>query len=168
MVFINPAYGRQSIFWPMRIVATIFKESCWKGKICKKKKLFFCAGNFTPCVSKSFQIWDPFFPLLFPKDSKNTKKSWDIGHREMGAKRRSNWVKKWKNMCEIFFLPQRLYTLYEKKFSNLRPLLSIKQKKRYRKILLSKAKFAQKLTFLRINFTPYSSKSFQIRDHFFP
>ena len=34
-------------------------------------KLFFFAGQFTPFISKSFQIWDHFFPLLFPKDSKN-------------------------------------------------------------------------------------------------
>ena len=29
--------------------------------------------NFTPFMSKSFQIWDHFFPLLFPKDSENLK-----------------------------------------------------------------------------------------------
>ena len=35
-----------------------------------KNPLFLC-GNFTPFMSKSFQIRDHFFSLLFPKDSKN-------------------------------------------------------------------------------------------------
>ena len=33
------------------------------------KKLPFLCGNFKPFMSKSFQIWDHFLPLLFPKDS---------------------------------------------------------------------------------------------------
>ena len=39
----------------------------------KKKSLKngFCRGNFTPFKSKSFQMWDQIFPLLFPKDSKS-------------------------------------------------------------------------------------------------
>ena len=52
-------------------------------------------GNFTPFISKSFKIWDHFFPLLFQKDSKNLKSLY-IGLREVGAKRRLNGVKKWK------------------------------------------------------------------------
>ena len=34
-----------------------------------KKKCFF-SNDFTPFISKNFQMWDHFFPLLFPKDSK--------------------------------------------------------------------------------------------------
>ena len=30
-----------------------------------------CRGDFTPFMSKSFQIQDPFFSLLSPKDSQN-------------------------------------------------------------------------------------------------
>ena len=41
----------------------------------------FCRGNFTPFVSKSFQIWDHFFTWLFPEDSEYLK-SWDIGGKD--------------------------------------------------------------------------------------
>ena len=34
-------------------------------------------GDFTPFISKSFQIWDHFFPLLFPNNSKSLK---NVGH----------------------------------------------------------------------------------------
>ena len=37
----------------------------------KIRKRLFHRGNFTPFMSKSFQIWDQFFTLLFPKDSKS-------------------------------------------------------------------------------------------------
>ena len=57
----------------------------WK-KICKT---FFHRSNFSPFMSKSFQLWDPFFPLLFLKDSENLK-SLDIGLWEVGAKRRTD------------------------------------------------------------------------------
>ena len=51
----------------------------------KKKsfKNFFRRGNFTPFMSKLFQIWDHFFPLLFPKNSKNLK-SLDNGLYKVG------------------------------------------------------------------------------------
>ena len=83
-------------------------------------------------MSKSFQIWNYFFPLLFSKDSKNLK-SLDIGFWEVGEKRLLNWVRNTNT----------------------------------KKILLSKAKLAEKLFFLRGNFTPFNSKIFQIWDHFF-
>ena len=56
-------------------------------------KNFFCRGDFTPFFSKKVQIWDHFFPLLFPKDSEYLK-SLDIGLREVGAKRPLNGVNK--------------------------------------------------------------------------
>ena len=49
-----------------------------EGKICPKTN--FLRGNFTPFIRKSFQIWDHFFPLLFPKDSKSLK--WTSGGRQ--------------------------------------------------------------------------------------
>ena len=49
--------------------------------------------DFTPFVSTRFQICDPFFPLLFSKDSKNLK-SMDIGLREVVEKRRLNGTSK--------------------------------------------------------------------------
>ena len=139
-----------------------------KAKLAKKKLRLF----YTLLWSKSLEIWDHFFPLLFPKDSENLK-SLDIGLWEVGAKRRLNKVNKWRRKNhKNLFLPRQFHTLYEKKFSNMRPLLSITQGFRKSKkfahwtlwsggksplkgkrntntkqILLSKAKFAQKQTF---------------------
>ena len=113
-------------------------------------KLTFLCGNFTPFISKSFQIWDHFFPLLFLKDSENLR-ILDDGLWEVEAKRCLNWVDTW------------FFTHYEQKLSNLKPLLSIlkflkvltldfwkwgqktvkqSKKHRYQKNLLSKAKLA--------------------------
>ena len=55
----------------------------------KSVKNFFRRGDFRPFLSKTVQIWDPFFPLLFPKDSKSLKLL-DIQLREKGAKKRLN------------------------------------------------------------------------------
>ena len=84
------------------------------------KKNFFCQGDFTPFMSKSLQIWDHFFPLLFSMDSENLKHL-DIGLQEVGAKRPLNVVRN----------------------NNIKT------------ILLSKANFSQKLTFLCSHFTPF-------------
>ena len=82
----NPAYGRQSISWPMRIVAPKPKKnSASKAKFGKKNNFFFLCGNFSLFLSKSFQIWDNFFPFFWPKNSENLK-SLDIGLREVGQK----------------------------------------------------------------------------------
>ena len=59
----------------------------------KIHKEFFCRGECTPFMSKSFQIQDHFFTLLFPNDSKYLK-SLDIGLLELGEKRQLNGVKK--------------------------------------------------------------------------
>ena len=56
-------------------------------------KNFFRRGNFTPFFNKKVQIWDLFFPLLFPKDSKYLK-TLDIGLWVVGAKRPLNTVNK--------------------------------------------------------------------------
>ena len=58
-----------------------------------RKKNLFCRCNFTLFLSKSFQIWDHFFQLLFPKDSQNLK-SLDIELWKVGAKRSLNGVRK--------------------------------------------------------------------------
>ena len=60
-------------------------------------------GDFTPFMSNSFQIWDHFFPLLLPKDSKNLK-ILDIGFREVWEKRRLNGVNKQKKSVNQTFL----------------------------------------------------------------
>ena len=60
-----------------------------------QKPTFFWAATLHPLLVKVFLIWDHFFPLLFPKDSKNLK-ILDIGLREVGTKRRLNRVNKQK------------------------------------------------------------------------
>ena len=93
----------------------------------------FCRGNFTPFMSKSFQIWGHFLLLLCPKDSENLK-SLNIWLREVRSKSPVNEVRNTDA----------------------------------KKILLSKAKFAHKITlFLRSDFTPFICKSFKIWDHFY-
>ena len=69
-----------------------FKWSEQMNKNLKKKKKKKIRGYFTPFMSKSFKIWDHFFPLLFPKDSKNLI-GLDIGLWEVGAKRSLNGVR---------------------------------------------------------------------------
>ena len=61
----------------------------WTNEKNLKKKIFFFCGDFTPFMSKSFQIWDHLFQLTFPKDSKNLKK---FGHctSERGGKKTVN------------------------------------------------------------------------------
>ena len=50
-------------------------------------------GDFRPFPNKSVQMLDHFFPLLFPKDSESLK-IFDIGLREVGAKRPLNGTSK--------------------------------------------------------------------------
>ena len=59
-----------------------------------KSETCFLCGEFTPFKSESFfSIWDHFFSLLFPKDSKSQKLV-DIQLWEVGAKRRWNGTSK--------------------------------------------------------------------------
>ena len=73
----NPAYGRQSISWPMQIVAPMPKSA---------KKNFFLRGDFKPLPNENIQMLDHFFPLLLPKDFESIK-ILDIRLWEVGAKR---------------------------------------------------------------------------------
>ena len=81
----NSANGRQRISQPMRIVAPISKNPASKAKFATTKKYFILRIDFTPFMSKSLQIWDHFFPLLFLKNSANLK-SLDIALREVEEK----------------------------------------------------------------------------------
>jgi hypothetical protein len=60
-----------------------------KGKKIHKKKLFFRPGDLRPFLSKNVQIWDHFFALLFPKDSKSLKtldiRLWEVEARKSVA-----------------------------------------------------------------------------------
>ena len=76
----------------MRIVAPIQKNPASKAKFAEKLTSFF-RGDFTPFMSKSFQIWDPFFSLLSSNDSEYLKSLY-IGLQEEGAKRLLNGVRK--------------------------------------------------------------------------
>ena len=58
-----------------------FKWSEQMEKISKKN--FIRRGNFTPFFCKNVQILDPFFPLLFPKESESLK-ILDIRHWKVG------------------------------------------------------------------------------------
>ena len=68
------------------VVSTMF---CKQNQ---QQKNFFLRGNFRPLPSKTVQIWDHFFPLLFPKDSESLK-ILDIRLREVGAKRLVNGMR---------------------------------------------------------------------------
>ena len=73
-------------------------------------------------MSKSFQIWDHFFLLLFDKDSKNLK-SFDIGLWEKGKKMFKQSKQMEKNpLKKTFFSRGNLHPLWTKVL-NLRPLL---------------------------------------------
>ena len=50
-----------------------------------KKTIFFCAAILDNFQNKNVEIWDHFFPLLFPKDSESLK-ILDIRLWEVGAK----------------------------------------------------------------------------------
>ena len=50
-------------------------------------------GDFRPFPNKNVEIWEHFFPLLFPKDSESLK-IMDIQLWEVGAKRRLNGTSK--------------------------------------------------------------------------
>ena len=58
-----------------------------------EEKNFFLRGDFRQFSNKNVHIWDHFFPLLFPKDSKSLK-ILDIRFREVGAKRPLNSTSK--------------------------------------------------------------------------
>ena len=136
-------------------------------------------GGFRLLTNKNVRIRDHFFPLLFPKDSENLK-SLDIGLREVGAKWRLIGVNKWRRKKSLKKkMPRRFCNLYEQKFSNLRPVLSITFPQEFRK----SKKFGHwtlwiwgKKTFkrseqmkknCRSDFTPFMGKSFQVWDHFY-
>ena len=63
------------------------------GSVVSTKKNFFWRGNFRQLSNQNVQIWDHFFQLLFPKDSKSLK-ILNIRLREVGAKRCLNSTSK--------------------------------------------------------------------------
>ena len=73
--------------WTHPFLADIICEQPLRQNLPQNK--LFLRSNFTPFISKSFQISDPFFLFLFPKDSKSLK-TLDIQLWEVGKKRRLN------------------------------------------------------------------------------
>ena len=132
-------------------------------------------------MSQSIQIWDHFFPLVFPKDLEILKCLY-IWHREVGAKRYFNEMKTRGKIQKKLFPPQQFETIFEQKCSYLRPLLSITFPQGFwifkifgHPILGSGGKktlkwYLKSEHFLKIryDFRTFSSKNAQIWDHFFP
>ena len=150
--------------------------------------------NFYTLYKQKFWNLIPLLSITFLQGFWKYKKfvHWTLGS---GGKKMLERSEQKKKICKKLFLPRRFWTLYEQKFSNLRPLLSTTfnlkfrkfkkfghlisrsggkksvnggRKTDYKKILLIKAKILQKQFFLRRDFTPFISESFQIWDHFFP
>ena len=138
-------------------------------------------------MSKSFEIWYHFFPLLFPQDSENPK-SLDIKFREMGTKKHLNGVNKWKKSFKNFFFRRSDFTPFmrqvfksettsfhyfsPKDSENLKSLdIGLREvgvKRRLNGVnKWRRKKYVNKL-FCRCDFTPFMNRSFQIWDHFFP
>ena len=151
-----------------------------------KKKLFL-RGDFKPFMSKRFQIWDHFFPLLFPKDSESLK-ILDIRLQEVGANRRLNGVNKWKNTKKNFLRRGKSFQIWDHFFPLLFPknseyqtfldicLREVGAKRPVNGVRNIDTKIScsvrqnlpKKQFFLRGNFKPFISKKFQIWHHFFP
>ena len=57
-------------------------------------------GDCRPLPNKNVQIWDQFFPLIFPRDSESPK-ILDIRLWEVGAKRRLNGTSKLNTQTDV-------------------------------------------------------------------
>ena len=104
----------------------------------------------------------PLLSITFPQGFQKSKM---FGYKtvESGGKKMFKRSTQMKKIPKKTFLPQRFYTLYEQKLSNLRPLLSITKKfgpwilgkggkmtfkwSEKHSVRLSKAQFAPKLKF---------------------
>ena len=78
-------FWKSKIFWHWTLGSggtTTFKLSKQMKKK-KQLKTFFLPRWCYTLYEKSFQIWDHFLQLLFPKNSENLK-SLDLGHQEVG------------------------------------------------------------------------------------
>ena len=126
----NPAYRRQSISRPLRIVAPIQKKTLLVRQNSPKHN-FFCAPIFTLYEQKISNL-RPLLSITFPQRFKKSKK---LGHWTLrnGSKKTFKWSEQKKTIHKKKILPQRFYTLYEQKFSNLRPLLFVTFPQGFRK-----------------------------------
>ena len=107
--------------WEVGVKRPLNRVNKWK----KNVKNFFCLKNFTPLLNKKVQIWDHFFPLLFPNDSKYLK-FLDIGLQEVGGKKTSKRSKQMTKIHKtVFFCHGNFAPIFEQKISNLTPFLSI-------------------------------------------
>ena len=90
----NPAYGRQSISQPMRIVAPIPKNPASKAKFAKKKT-FFARRSYT-LYKQKFSYLRPLLFVTFPQGFRKSKKfgHWTSGSGGKKTFKRSEQMKK--------------------------------------------------------------------------
>ena len=122
--FLNPAYGRQSISQTVWIVALIPKKNpASEATFAKKKQKKIVRRFFTLYEQKSYHLRQ-LISITFPQGFQKCKK---FGYCISGNGGKKTFKRKTikKNYVKNFFLLRQFYTLYEQKFSNLRPLLSI-------------------------------------------
>ena len=119
----NPAYGRQSISRPMRIVEPIKKILLVRHN--SQKNYLFLARRFYTLYEQKFSNVRHLLSNTFPQGFRKSKK---LGHwtfRSGGKKRFKVSGQMKKSVKKNFFSPRQFYTIYEPMFSNLRRLLSI-------------------------------------------
>ena len=104
------------------------------GQMKKKKpvKKLFLPRQFYTLYEQKFLNLRPLQPITFPHGFRKSKK---FGHWTLGSGGKKTF-KQSEQMPKIRLnkiLPRRFYTVYEQKFSNLRPLLSITFPQGFRK-----------------------------------
>ena len=109
----NPAYLRQRVSWPMRIVATIPKNSASKAKFAKKHFLF--AWQFYTYYEQKLSNLRPLLLITFSKNPK----IWKVWTFDFGTWGQKDVLTEWTNDSsanKFVFSQQQFYSLYEKKF----------------------------------------------------
>ena len=113
--------------WEMGAKRRLNGVNKWKNPL----KTFFAAAILHPLWKKVFKSETTSFYYFSPRIPK-IQKVWTLDFRKWGKKKfkRSEQIKK---ICKKLFSPRQFYTLYEQKFSNLRPLLSLTFPQGFRK-----------------------------------
>ena len=111
----NPAYGRNWISQPMRIVLPIPKNPASKAKFAKKISYF--VRLYNTLYEQKFSNLRPFLAITFPQGFRIFEK---FGHwtLKQGASRRSSGVNNWKNTLKTFFAAAILLPLWAKVFKS--------------------------------------------------
>ena len=109
------------------------KNPASKAKFAEKKRRKKISRQFYTLYEQKFSNRRPLLSITFPQGFRKSKKfgHWTLGSVGKKTFKRSEQIKK---ICKKLILPRQFYTLYEKKFSSLRPLLSITFPPRIQKI----------------------------------